>query len=229
MYFDPVTGLTADALFAPEGLPSRMTKGMIYEGIFGSGAMIEGNLLCALDDQDMFIPIENRLQVVEGILREAGFHSSGRRVVIDGRTGKQVEASIFVGIISYFKLNHMVSKKVHVRANGPILRVSRGPTEGRRDNGGIRLGFMEVEALTAHGNASIIHERLTKTADKHTMFVCKACGRMAKGNDVIRYYFCKYCQTSDHVRNVEIGYATKLFVQEIMCEGINVKFELEDL
>jgi DNA-directed RNA polymerase subunit beta len=81
------------------------------------------------------------------------------------------------------KLNHMVDDKLHARSVGPYSLVTQQPLGGKAQQGGQRLGEMEVWALEAYGAAYALQEMLTYKSDdvsgRH-----KAYEAIVRGEDV---------------------------------------------
>jgi DNA-directed RNA polymerase beta subunit len=127
---------------SPLGITSRMTMGKVIEIILGKAAALSGNLMDSIDDQDFETPIEERMKTITKILLKAGFSSSGKECYIDGITGEMIKIPVMSGIVSYAKLNHMVARKAHARATGPVHMLTRQPNEGRQAGGGLRFGPM---------------------------------------------------------------------------------------
>lgn len=87
-----------------------------------------------------------------------------------------MQTHIFMGVVYYQRLRHMVADKAQVRALGPSDPTTRQPVKGRQRHGGIRLGEMERDALVAHGTAFLVHDRLMRCSDYSLGFVCPCCG-----------------------------------------------------
>ena len=70
-----------------------------------------------------------------------------------------------VGTKYMLKLHHLVEDKIHARSVGPYSMVTQQPLGGKAQNGGQRLGEMEVWALEGYGAANILQEMLTIKSD----------------------------------------------------------------
>ena len=98
-------------------------------------------------------------------MAEAGTSPDGKYVLHDGRTGEAYDERISVGVMYMIKLAHMVDDKLHARATGPYSLVTQQPLGGKAQNGGQRLGEMEVWALEGYGAAHTLQEILTIKSD----------------------------------------------------------------
>lgn len=206
-------GLSPDIIMNPHGFPSRMTVGKMIELVSGKAAVIEGEYADATSFKN------NEVEEVCKTLTEHGYSYSGKDVFTSGTTGEQFEAYIFYGPVFYQRLKHMVADKMHCRARGPRAILTRQPTEGRSNDGGLRLGEMERDCLIGYGASGLLNERLMLSSDVFEAFVCKDCGIVSyKGH-------CTMCKRSIPVP-IKIPYACKLLFQELMSMNILPKIEL---
>ena len=212
-------GIRPDLIFNPHGIPSRMTVGYMIELLSGKAAATSGKIL----DGTAFTG--NTVEEIESILNDMGFSFDGKETMYDGVTGKKMEAKIYIGNMYYLKLNRMVKNLLHARASGKVALLTRQPIEGRARGGGLRLGEMEQQALVGHGAAMLLKERYG--SDKTTMYISKDSGAVAF-EDVIRNKIVCPLDDSLDSEPVEVSYAFKLLVDELLGLGINTTFELKD-
>lgn len=214
-----VNGIVPDIIFSPQGIPSRMTVGHLIEILGGKVGALTGK---QIDATTFSSTSEFELRK---ILKEAGFREDGTETVIDGRTGEELQARIFVGSQYYYRLKHMVANKMHARSRGPVQLLTRQPTEGRAKEGGLRLGEMEKDCFVAHGAALLLKERFD--SDRTIQPVCKNCGLLAVYNHFKNKEMCPACGESAPITFIELSYAFKLLLDELksMCiyPKLNVK------
>lgn len=105
---------------------------------------------------------------VKEILEENGVDvdkTHAKYNLIDGKTGEKFDNPVTVGVQYLMKLNHMVEDKIHARSIGSYNKITQQPLGGKSQNGGQRLGEMEVWALEAYGAAYNIQELMTIKSD----------------------------------------------------------------
>ena len=110
-------------------------------------------------------------------------------------------------------------------SNGPIVMLTRQPSEGRARNGGLRLGEMERDCGLSHGLASFMKERMLDSSDNYRVFVCKSCGMIANVNPDKNIYKCAQCKNAGtDIVQLRIPYAFKLLGQELYTMNILMRY-----
>lgn len=201
------SGIRPDLIFNPHSVPSRMSVGYLIELLTGKIGSLSGKIMDGTSFQ------KQSVEDLERQLRELGFRADGKETFYDGITGEPMTAKIYVGNMYYLKLKYMVGNRLHARGIGKVTLLTRQPVEGRSKGGALRLGEMEKDAIIGHGASLLLKERYD--SDKVVVHICSKCGSLAIIDKLRKKEYCPVCNNTN-VEPIEISYAFKLFMEELM-------------
>ncbi|KAK7755291.1 DNA-directed RNA polymerase I subunit RPA2 [Diatrype stigma] len=207
------SGIQPDIIINPHAFPSRMTIGMFVESLAGKAGALHG---LAQDSTPFRFDEENTAGDFFGHqLMKAGYNYHGNEPMYSGITGQELAADIYIGVVYYQRLRHMVNDKYQVRTTGPVVATTGQPIKGRKRGGGIRVGEMERDALLAHGTAFLLQDRLFNCSDYSRSWICRRCGSFLAMQPTVSPFGgkkkvastvrCRNCATRlDQVNNLDL-------------------------
>jgi DNA-directed RNA polymerase II subunit RPB2 len=213
-------GMSPDIIINPHGMVSRMTIGNLIEALAGKACALAGCYCNATPFRD------TDTGVFEDILHRHGYARDGREVFYDGRTGEKINRPLFMGIVTYQRLRHLVLDKINSRARGIKHALTHQPVDGRAKGGGLRVGEMERDCIVSHGASAVLHDRLLLNSDAKEVAMCRKCGLMAEpahNHQFARGFrgaepYCRGCNMNDAQMKTIPG-ACSLLEWEIMATG----------
>lgn len=255
-------GIKPDLIINPHALPSRMTIGQLVESLLGKMCSLYGgsgdctafvskganvstygrHLQNYRYNEDVGSPFT--LSDYHTDLTNIGYHSTGNQMLYNGMSGEQIESNIYVGVNYYMRLKHMVKDKINYRAQGPRNFLTRQSVHGRANDGGLRIGEMERDAIITHGLSVFLRESFMKRADAYKMAVCNRTGLIAIYNEEKDLMISPFADgplkfqmdvnteeftldtTTRFGRSfsiLDIPYTFKLFIQELQVMGIQLR------
>ncbi|KAF9584296.1 DNA-directed RNA polymerase I subunit rpa2 [Lunasporangiospora selenospora] len=231
------SGIQPDVIINPHAFPSRMTIGMFVESLAGKSGALHG----IAQDATPFTYNENHTAAdyFGEQLKAAGYNYHGNEPMYSGITGEEFKVDIYIGVVYYQRLRHMVSDKYQVRTTGPVHNLTMQPVKGRKRAGGIRFGEMERDSLLAHGVSFLLQDRLMNCSDYSLCTVCTKCGSItssvssspgSSGNTSaggLREVECRTCRTGAGIDQIALPYVFRYLATELMCMGIKVSLKTQ--
>ncbi|KAL5487694.1 hypothetical protein ACEPAI_5802 [Sanghuangporus weigelae] len=208
------SGIQPDVIINPHAFPSRMTIGMLVESMAGKAGAMHGIAQDATPFK--FSEDDTAVNYFGEQLLAAGYNYYGNEPMYSGITGEEFAADIYLGVVYYQRLRHMVLDKFQVRTTGPVDPITQQPVKGRKRAGGIRFGEMERDALIAHGTSFLLQDRLMNCSDYSLAWVCRTCGSLISlgyddvslGSDGLRAgssqpngEYCRICRAASEERD----------------------------
>jgi len=212
-------GIVPDLIVNPHAIPSRMTIGHVFECVASKVAALTGQRI----DATAFS--HEPVEAICNMLKKAGYSEDGKEVMYHPHTGKPLKGRIFIGPTFYQRLKHMVEDKIHARATGKIVGLTRQPVDGRANGGGLRWGEMERDCGVASGASAVLNERMMISSDAYNARLCKHCGLIGTVVADEQGEHCTSCSKKE-IHKVQMTYAGKLLMQELMAMGISPQLTL---
>jgi DNA-directed RNA polymerase II subunit RPB2 len=240
-------GLKPDLIINPHAIPSRMTIGQLYETVLSKiGCMIGG-----YGDCTAMLGQNADKQTISNSLTQMGFHSSGNEVMYNGMNGLQLNSDIFIGPTYYMRMKHMTKDKINYRGTGPRTVLTRQSVDGRANDGGLRIGEMERDALIGNGMSHFLSESFLKRGDEYYVAICNQTGMIAIYNEAQNIFLSPFADgpiqfasglekdsfgmriktVSRFGRSfsiVKIPYSLKLLIQELQTMNVVTRIITDD-
>eukprot|EP00163_Fabomonas_tropica_P004327 TRINITY_DN13816_c0_g1_i1.p1 TRINITY_DN13816_c0_g1~~TRINITY_DN13816_c0_g1_i1.p1 ORF type:complete len:1143 (-),score=294.48 TRINITY_DN13816_c0_g1_i1:13-3441(-) len=227
------SGMTPDIIINPHAFPSRMTIGMLVESMAAKSGAIHGMYQDATPFQ--FTEQDRAVDYFGQQLQKCGYNYYGNEPMYSGIHGTEFKADIFIGVVYYQRLRHMVSDKYQVRSTGKVNQLTRQPVKGRKMGGGIRFGEMERDSLLSHGVAYALHDRLMMCSDASQGHICRLCGNLLSAHVVpetiqggeTNEVTCRVCKTGDGVELVNIPFVFRYLANELAAMNIRLTLDVK--
>jgi DNA-directed RNA polymerase II subunit RPB2 len=220
----PNKGMAPDVLINPHSIFSRMTMNMIFEIKTSKAALVAGKYVNATT----FRNFDEEMKFAEETLAEYGLDIHGKENFVLPN-GRDIRSKIYFGPCYYQALRHQVSDKIQMRAMGGIKMNTRQPVQGRANEGGLKVGEMERDALISHGSSAILRERMCDVSDAFNLPICGQCGTIAIINHSKKQSTCKLCGPKATFGIITIPYAVKLLLHYLNAAGIHMTFKTENM
>ena len=237
-------GIRPDIIINPHALPSRMTIGQLLETVMGKACAEYG----AFGECTAFNNTGSKHKIFGKLLTEVGFNSSANEILYNGQSGEQMTADIFIGPTYYMRLKQLVKDKINYRARGPRTVLTRQTVQGRANDGGLRVGEQERDAIIGHGLGFFLQESMLVRGDEYFMAICNLTGMISIYNDNLNLFMSPFADgpikftggLTDDLKIdkitkfgrsfsiVRVPYAFKLLVQELNTMNIYMRIITED-
>lgn len=135
--------------------------------------------------------------------------------------------TIFCGPVAELKQPQIAEWKCRAMVSGQVDVLTRQPKKG--SDGGLRFGEMEVQSLLAHGTSVALKDRMFYSSDPYRILVCSGCGLPAGGTKDDPQCISYKCDGPRDIVQVDIPYASKLFIQELHTMGISTRLMTDEV
>lgn len=246
MPYDPVTGIVPHLLVDVIGFYGRVTKGQFFEGTVSSICDLAGirqadgtpwtdqmleeirqgvlAMGVAIDAKELSLK-----EALGKFLHAMGLPPTGCRRLVDGVTGKYIDASVFMNPCYYTALKQQVADKMRARSTGKMDPSLCQPVGTKKNGGGIKVGEMELNCLKWHGASANLEGRTFRSSDSGSnTHICSNCNdfifathQEGQKSDIT---YCMPCRQLATGTQNQLPLGLKSWVEDIRTTGCNISF-----
>ena len=220
----PLGGLKPDMIINQHSVPSRMAVGMMWEILMTTlGAELAKDI-----DASAYRPI-NMDEMKRGLV-QFGYNPYGLVNMINGITGEQIPAQIFMGPTYALALKHLVDLKAQV--SNEMGR--RDPTtlqgvKGRKQQGKLRFGEMERDNFIGHSAPFLLLEIFCHSSDPYDAILCDNCGAIAAINMQLKSGKCRVCGNQAKFAVVTLPFVSIDIVQHLAMANVRLLLQSQPI
>ena len=214
------SGVRPDMVFNPLSLITRMTTGVVFEGMLSklaahTGTRPEATMFKKLDTDNIADSLESY-----------GFKRNGTERLYNGMTGQYMDAEIFIAPIFYQTLQKYVVDTIYANSISPTDALTRQPLHGKKVLGALKLGSMETACMSV-SSINFLQEKLHEHSDGIDAYICERCSsRAVIANEEMKFYKCNHCGDLASITKFKTSHASQLFLNEIEAMSVGTKIHM---
>lgn len=213
-------GVRPDLIFNPLSLITRMTTGVVFEGMLAklaahTGSRPEATMFKKLDTDNIATTLESY-----------GFRRNGTERLYNGMTGNYMDAEIFIAPLAYQTLQKYTIDTVYANSISPTDALTKQPLHGKSNNGGLKAGSMETACLSV-SSINFLQEKMHVHSDGVEAYVCERCGsRAVVANEEAKIFKCNHCANMASLVKYKTSHTSQLFLNEMQGMSVGTKIHM---
>ncbi len=213
-------GIRPDVIFNPLSLITRMTTGVVFEGMMAKLAAHTGTC----PEATMFKKLDT--DNIADMLEHYGFNRNGTVRLYNGMTGNYMDAEIFMAPIMYQTLQKYTIDTVYSNSISPTDAMTHQPLHGKKLNGALKAGSMETACLSV-SSMNFLGEKIGEHSDGIEDYICANCGsRRVVVNEDQPKYTCNNCGDLANIVKFKTSHSSRLFFNELEGMSCGVKYHV---
>ena len=203
------SGIRPDLIFNPLSLITRMTTGVVFEGMLAKLAAHTGTR----PEATMFKKLDT--DSIANDLEKCGFKRNGTERMYNGMTGQYMDAEIFIAPLYFQTLQKYTIDTIYANSISPTDALTKQPLHGKRVGGALKAGSMETACLSV-ASVNFLQEKTHHHSDGIEAYVCERCNsRAVIANEEMKLYKCNNCGDLASIVKIHTSHSSQLFLNEL--------------